>query len=119
MKQKYLFIILGTAGLLLYPYNIYALIPLAKHLNFNILKIILEHMLSVESFITPAGFLIVLIGGIINKNFVAAVGGIISIIIPLLHIMMTGYADTIVIILLLLSSAVIVLSLLGKKLKLK
>lgn len=119
MKQKYLFIILGTAGLFLYIYNIYASIPLAKHLNFNTLKIILEYMLSVESFIAPAGFLIVLIGGIINKNLVAAVGGIISMIILLFHIMMTNYADTIVIILLLISTAVIVLSLAGKKLKLK
>ncbi len=119
MKQKYLFIILGAAGLLLYIYSIYTSIPLAKHLNFNTLKLILENMLSVESLITPAGFLIVLIGGIINKNIVAAAGGIISIIIPLLHIMATGYADTIVIILLLISAAVIVLSLTGKKLKLK
>lgn len=120
MKQKYLFIILGTAGLLLYIYYIiYISILMAKHLNVSTIKFILEHMLSVGNFITLAGFLIVLIGGIINKNLVAAAGGVISIMILLLDTMMVGYADTIVSILLLLSSAVIVLGLLGKKLKLK
>ncbi len=62
MRQKQLFIILGAAGILLWVYSIYSSIPLAKHLNFNTLKLILENMLSLESLVTPLGFIIVITG---------------------------------------------------------
>ena len=62
MKQKQLFIILGAAGILLWVYSIYSSIPFAKHLNFNTFKMILENMLSLESLVTPLGFIIVIAG---------------------------------------------------------
>lgn len=119
MKQKQLFIILGAAGILLWAYSIYSSIPFAKHLNFNTLKLILENMLSIESLVTPAGFIIVIAGAVISQKIAVAAGGIISLIMPVYAVIESGSAEIISIIMILVSISVVVLSLAGKKLKLK
>lgn len=119
MKQKQVFIILGAAGILLWVYSIYSSIPFAKHLNFNTLKLILENMLSLESLVTPLGFIIVIAGAVISQKIAVAAGGIISLIMPVYTVIKSGSAEIISIIMILVSTAVVVLSLAGKKLKLK
>ncbi len=119
MKQKQLFIILGAAGLVLWAYSIYSSIPLAKHLNFNTLKLILENMLSLESLVTPIGFIIVIAGAVINQKIAVAAGGIISLIMPVYAFIESGSVEIIPLIMIILSIAAVVLSLAGKKLKLK
>lgn len=119
MKQKQLFIILGAAGLILWAYSIYSSIPLAKHLNFNTLKLILENMLSLESLVTPAGFIIIIAGALINQKFAVAAGGIISLIMPVYAFIARGVIEIIPLIMIILSIAAVILSLAGKKLKLK
>ena len=115
MKQKQLLIILGAAGIILWIYSIYSSIPFAKHLNFNFLKLILENML-----VTPLGFIIVTAGAVINQKIAVAAGGIISLIMPVYAFIKNGSVDNIIsLIMILISIAVIVLSLAGKKLKLK
>ena len=117
MKQKQLLIILGAAGIILWIYSIYSSIPFAKHLNFNFLKLILENMLTIESLVTPLGFIIV---AVINQKIAVAAGGIISLIMPVYAFIKNGSVDNIIsLIMILISIAVIVLSLAGKKLKLK
>ena len=120
MKQKQLLIILGAAGIILWIYSIYSSIPFAKHLNFNFLKLILENMLTIESLVTPLGFIIVTAGAVINQKIAVAAGGIISLIMPVYAFIKNGSVDNIIsLIVILISIAVIVLSLAGKKLKLK
>lgn len=119
MKQKQLLIILGAAGILLWVYSIYSSIPFAKHLNFNTLKLVLESMLSLESLVTPLGFIIVIAGAVINQKIAAAAGGIIALIMPVYAFIESGSAEIISIIIILISTAAVVLSLAGKKLGLK
>lgn len=119
MKQKQLFLILGIAGILLWAYSIYSTIPFARHLNFNTLKLVLENMLAIESLITPLGFIIVIVGAVINQKLAVAAGGVVSLIMPVYAVIESGSAEVISIIMMLISIAVIVLSLAGKKLKLK
>lgn len=119
MKQKQLFIILGAAGILLWVYSIYSSIPFAKHLNFNTLKMILENMLSLKSLVTPLGFIIVIAGAFINQKIAVAAGGVISLIMPVYAVIESGSAEIISVIMILVSIAAILLSLAGKKLKLK
>lgn len=119
MKQKQLFIILGAAGILLWAYSIYSSIPLAKHLNFNTLKLILENMLSLENLVTPIGFIIVIAGAVINQKIAVAAGGVIALIMPVYAFIESGSVEIIPLIMIILSIAAVVLSLAGKKLKLK
>ncbi len=119
MKQKQLFIILGAAGILLWIYSIYSSIPLAKHLNFNMIKMILENMLTLESLITPVGFIIIIVGAIINQKYAIIAGSVISLIMPLYTTINKGSVEIILLIMMFISIAVAVLSLAGKKLKLK
>lgn len=119
MKQKQLFIILGVAGILLWVYSIYSSIPFAKHLNFNTLKMILENMLSLENLVTPIGFIIVIAGAVINQKIAVAAGGVIALIMPVYACIESSSAEIISIIMILIAIAAVVLSLAGKKLKLK
>lgn len=119
MKQKQLFMILGVAGILLWAYGIYSSIPLAKHLSFNTLKMILDNMLSIESLVTPVGFAAVIAGAFIDQKYVVAAGGVVSLIMPLYAIIDKGKIDIAPVIMIVVSIAVVALSLAGKKLKLK
>ncbi len=81
---------------------------------------ILENMLTIESLVTPLGFIIVTAGAVINQKIAVAAGGIISLIMPVYAFIKNGSVDNIIsLIMILISIAVIVLSLAGKKLKLK
>ena len=65
-------------------------------------------------------FIIVTAGAVINQKIAVAAGGIISLIMPVYAFIKNGSVDNIIsLIMILISIAVIVLSLAGKKLKLK
>ena len=73
-------------------------------------------MLTIESLVTPLGFIIVIAGAVINQKIAVAAGGIISLIMPVYAFIKNGSVDNIIsLIMILISIAVIVLSLAGKK----
>lgn len=118
MKQNKVILILGVVGLVLWAYTIYSSIPLAKHLNFNTLKMILENMLSIESLVTPAGFIIAIAGAVISNKIAVIAGGVISLVMPVYGIIDSGNTDIFIILSILISAVIIVISAAGKKIKL-
>lgn len=118
MKQNKVTLILGVVGLVLWVYTIYSSIPLAKHLNFNTLKMILENMLSIENLITPAGFIIAIVGTVISNKIAVITGGVISVIMPIYGIIDGRNTDVFIILSILISAVIIALNVAGKKLKL-
>lgn len=119
MKAKQLLILFSAVGLVLWVYFLYKSIPFASHINLKTIKMILDLTFDMQNIITPAGFLLSLIMALINQKTVAAVGGIISLIMPLYTGISDSYFETSQIATIIFSVLIIVVGLFYKNLKLK
>lgn len=118
MKAKQLLILFSVLGLAAQLYFLYDSIFFAS-LNEYTLRNMVDLIFELENIITFAGFILALVMAVLNQKHVAAVGGIISLVMPLYISIDSGYFEINNVIMIVCSALIIITGLFHKNLKLK
>lgn len=118
MKAKQLLILFSVLGLFAQLYYLYNSIFFASF-NENTFINMVDLIFELENIITFGGFVMALVMSIMNQKQVAAVGGIISLVMPLYISIDSDYFEINNVIMIVCSVLIIIVGLFYKNLKLK
>lgn len=118
MKAKQLLILFSVLGLAAQLYFLYDSIFFAS-LNEYTLRNMVDLIFELENIIIFAGFVLALVMAVLNQKTVAAVGGIIALIMPVYTGIDSGYFEMNAIILSVCAALIVIIGMFYKNLKLK